>query len=582
MLRKIVAVAVLISATAVGQQPSPKPVDSAKTPAPETATNKTQPQTKPKSATESEKDRAKTAARWRERAEMYTAAIVDDAWRLGPDLPILDARLAEAWWKANPVRAHDWLATAVANVTAVQAQESDENRKKRLEAALVVYQIAEKLDHSSADRVMKMLVNTAKERSGPESRVLRTRIGFAMHTGMLNSYNSDPARIEEMIRIEISLHDGNGVQTTITQLGVFDAARANRLFAEGLAEARTDAEDNLLLFGLSQVVFPTFPNPHVPCVITDELKQQLLDTVYESFVRPTNSDREEQNKCTWGASIALQLADHFPAAQAGPVRQEIARCKSVAELPQGINETNCSTSDECLKKASEQKDPVESGQFKFTGAARAQQEENNPEKALDIIDSLTPEERETHPAWVAERENPLVMFLMKLYSEHNSQAIQRALDRTPDEGRASAYLQFATMVSGKGDSTYALAMVSEAWRALESRSVQRPDVYTRLLSLYCRFAPDSAPQIFSFVLKQLNQIEYADMDSPRDPKNGVLWPPISQHLRPVYANPVLLDNGDEFLLAGIKTLDRIPDRQSFRLGFLQVCIQKHLEFAGKR
>ncbi len=213
-------------------------------------------------------EQKKIVALWRDRAERFTAAAREDEWRIGVQRPVLEARLAQAWWKVDPLRAGSWLQGAVEEVTTDHRNEPDEIRDKRLQATLSVFRICVYLKQGKYVRkILDSLVAAAKDSGYDPKRhnspVVANLTGSIM-AAAIDIGREDPARAEDMATLLIQFHSGGYFNNVNGFIRVKDPQAADKLFSNALDTA-ADSRDYNMMYSLMQDAFPFFSNPGTYC-----------------------------------------------------------------------------------------------------------------------------------------------------------------------------------------------------------------------------------------------------------------------------------------------------------------------------
>jgi hypothetical protein len=528
------------------------------------------------------------AARWYERAQRLTSELLEeDQWRLHMLGEALPARLAEAWWKLDQSRAKRWLEESVQAITFGYQNDKDEVRDDRLDAAAVVFEVASRYDRAAAEKIATMLMDIAQQGDNRDKALARSTIRHTLNTSFRSADGQDgglsPEDIGEML---VQMGDSN-LHPTLGQIARKDPAAAQRLYSEALTKASASGNYNML-FGLAQYAWPSFESSSSEA-IPDSSRAQLLDAVAAVMVRPPQSSDDQQKVCRMVARIAERLLDKFPASQAGMVQGAVNNCD--AQYPDDDVTLDCSSVETCLEAADLKTKASDRAQLKLDAAFHASSDQQHI-RALDILDSFSPEEREASDDWAIQRSQFVIQAVEQLYKQHDTVRIQRILDDTPEGERAEVLLNFSLIVSMQGrDKPYGQLLLSQARGVLEKNPSPNPHTYTQLLSAYAMYIPEDALQVFTLAVSGLNQIKYDDRkntkkdtkDPAKDQKKiSFSWAPLGSRLEPTTTPVSLLENDDVFVFASIKGLDDPRARASFRLGYLQSSLKKYQELKNAK
>lgn len=507
-----------------------------------------------------------------QRALGYTAAIRDDEFRLPyREQLILPGRLAALWWKSDPPRARFWLAQAVSGIEFSPNQESDDDRKARLGAARVLLTIAAPLDRGLSDRVLKLVSDEAEKQKDRLSSLDRMKLLGDVATATREIAEEDPDRALEIARSLIKLRAGN--QIDIAYINLHDASpeRANQFLREAVAAARTDY-DPAMLDGLAQSAFFVDTEPSMDIPVPDDLRSAVLTVIAEAMLRPAQGEEDQKNICR-ASLTAARLISRFPPAVAGQVRAAIELCKTKASPMIGrtvdaeLTGKFAGTADELLRAATDESNASTRAMMKVRAALKL--EGTDPVRAVDILDSLTPEERKK----TAGNARSILAFraLEAAYKAHDTPAMQRILDHTPDEDRPQTLLSAASLVFRAKDESLGLAYLGQARAALEKWDPQdnwRP--FLTLVNLYAEHMPSETTNVLAEATAGIGRVKPRPSGTP-----GIHVPAMGDELRLVGLNPAALDMDPEYVAASIKQIDNPASRTVLRLGLLQACLRRY-------
>ena len=508
-------------------------------------------------------------APWMQRALGYTSAIRGDQFHLPyREELILPGRLAAIWWKSDPKRARFWLADAVSRIEFSPNQESDDDRKARLGAARVLLTIAAPLDRGLSDRVLKLLTDESEKQKDRLSSLDRMKLLGDVTTATREIAEEDPGRALEFARQLIKMRAGNHIEIAYINLHDASPATGDQFLREAIAAARADY-DPAMLEGISHAALDDIEPQEVP--VPEELRSAILTVVAEAMLRPPQSEEDQKNICR-ASLTAARLISKFPPAVAGQVRAAIESC--TGKVPPMIRKTVDSeltgkytgTSDELMRAADDETDVNTRSMMKVQAAFKLQQ--SDPIRAVDIFDSLTPEERRRISGSM--RSILASQALSAAYKAHDTVAMQRILDHTPEEDRPQMLLNAASMVFQAKDESLGLAFLGQARAALEKWDQQdnwRP--FMMLLNLYAEHMPSETTHVLAEAMAGIGRVK------PREPKKiGIVYPPMGDELRIVDLNPAVLDTDPEYVAASIQQVDDRASRTVLRLGLLRACLRR--------
>ena len=518
---------------------------------------------------------------WRDRAERLTNASLEDEWSIGSMREVLHARLAEAWWKSDPPRAQAWLKDAVTNVTREQKNETEDQRKQRIKAIEAVYRVCERLKVAQyAKQLLDSLMQIAMQQGPyPGTQHYSGEIASAIREAVMQVVRDDPARAAELGNQLIQLHSGDTILQTLAMLRFADEQAATQLYTNALTTAATTA-DYSMAFTLMQYAFPIYAQPVQE--VSPVIKSFTLDTLGALLSQPLNSPDQHQEFCRDAPILTKPLITYFPPAQQGIIQASLDTCKAEApEEEQHDDFGACNTADSCLKLADTVPTAERRARLKMEAAVRAREEKDSV-RSLAILDTLTEDEREWIPEWVNDYENFGREAMEQLYKLHDTQAIQRLIDRFPDSLRAQMILNLAGVREVRDDKPYATLLLTEARRVLEKFPTDSPFTYLELMNLHSELLPNEAPQTFAFVTTALDKITYIDFNK-EDKKNKKAgkdrplfgYPKPGRLLEPVMINPILIDQDEPYITAAINLLSDPETRIAFRLTFLRYSLKRY-------
>jgi hypothetical protein len=524
----------------------------------------------------------KTLVLWHDRAERFTSASLEDEWAIGAMQEVLHARLAEAWWKTDPVRAHAWLHEAVINVTLEQKNEPEDRRKQRIKAVEIIFRVCErlKMNQYSKQLLDYLMAEAIKQGPYPGTQHYSGEVASAIREAATQAGQNDPSRAAELGNQLVKLHSGDTILQTLDMIRYKDEQAANRLYTNALTTAATSS-DYPMAFSLMQYPFPfhPFPGPDVSASV----KTFSIDTLGSLLSQPLNSPDQQKSFCQGAPLLAQHMLPYLPPAQQGVVQASVQTCK--ADTPEDEDQhddlADCDTADSCLKLAETVTTAERRARLKSYAANRAR-DEKNPMRSLAILDSLTDEEREWIPEWTNDYWLYGTEAMEQLYKIHDSQSIQRLIDRAPDQLRAQMIISLVEQREVRDDKPYATAMVTEARRVLEKFPTDNPSTYLETMNFYSDLLPQEAPQAFGFVTSALNQITYMDFEKEND-KNKKAgkerplfgYPKPGRMLEPVMINATLVEQDEPYITAAIKTLSDPETRIAFRLTFLRYSLKRY-------
>ena len=520
---------------------------------------------------------------WHDRAMSFTGAATDDGWRIPRLRSVLNARLADAWWKIDPQRARPWLEEAIDGVLHSSPKEPEELHKQRLQSAQIVFEIADRYDRENANKILAMLMDEAgKETSDSDSQISSEVANSIFQTAVDSADQNDVQRVEQLGNRLVELHDpGGNLSGVIFQLSIKNPAAAETYFIGALDTAAT-ANDYYSVWDLVQYILPVDSQLPPP---SQGAKEQAIRVAGQMLTQVPQNAQQAETYCQAAPLLAERMLPLLPAAQQGLTQAALQNCQNSSDDGKTkSNSHNCDTADDCLARAALATSPEESAAWK-THAARHARHEKDLSRAVDIMLSFTPEEKEADAIWDADYLNFCFEALQQLYKLRDSNKIQQMLDRSPDEVRPGVMLHFAAVLSGNKDVPYATSMLTGARASLEKHAVQNPIVYIELLSLYTRLLPDDAPQALSFAIAGFNQISYPDFEKERAKNKKKLlfrWGKPGERLEPIRIDGAMVDKDEPYVTAALKTVEDPETRIAFRLTFLRYSLKQYEKELNKK
>jgi hypothetical protein len=228
------------------------------------------------------------------------------------------------------------------------------------------------------------------------------------------------------------------------------------------------------------------------------------------------------------------------------------------------------TPDELMRAAADESDATARGLLKVRAAMKLQQDD--PIRAIDILDGLTADERKK--IVLSTRSTYAQRALDAAYKAHDTAAMQRILDHTPDEERPPALMNVASLAFRAKDESLGLAFLGQARAALETwepRDNWRP--FLTLVNLYAEHMPTETTHVLAEAMAGINRVKPRD---PRDPKrSSIVIMPLGDELRPVELNSAVLEADPEYVAASIKQVDDVAGRTALRLALVRASLRRY-------
>lgn len=515
--------------------------------------------------------RQKELARWRERAQLWTTRALAGEDALEPaERPLLRARLGELWWKLDPPRARAFLEEAIAEAEKAPQNESVEAAKARLELAGRLIQITTGLDSSYRRRVLRIALRILD--AFPGDRQLRMNV-MARLADLSAGAEPDPEFDLEVARVLIRHDSGNYFQLAWQRVARKDPATAAQLYDEALRQARQSL-DNELIFGLAELAYPRSTLPDFVPKLPEAQRQDFLNLLAEAITRPAASAEEHDRICGLFLNGA-RLQKYLAPAQLARVQAVASTCTgtSMKHVTAGLKaaEKQLETPEDYLRAAGEESDPEVSRQLRFT-AARVAADGEHPERALEILDAMSAEEKESDE-WQSEWYGHAWTAIQPLLDRKEMAALEALLDHTPRPLAAMLLIQASYFASRADQPSLASSFYLRAARALEQYGSPDPRSYTSLVALAALLAPADVPMTLQVAVKGLNE--------NRPPKaGGRRFSRVGYTFGTTGLPPTLADYDDAFLQAVADDLQSPHDRVAFRVSYLRMILGRYQQLAA--
>lgn len=512
-------------------------------------------------------------AQWLERANLITAAIQEDAQQLPPDLQIiLPGRLAGIWRDVDPKRAQAWLNEADSKLAPPTEQESASDRKARLQAVSALLPDLNRSDPQRADRMLDSVISDVMQKNagnprGPGYSPEANWLGLSLERAVMDTAEKDPQRAFALAQRIVQLRDGNGILSAYFNLQSADPQRADQFATEALQAARTNY-DPFMFFALAQMAAPMHPDMDVP----ESLKSQILQALASGMLRVPQGPAEKASICRLASPVTMAMKK-FPPAQQPQLQAAVDNCKAAdAEARRNVKQMESFADDrparELLSQAADAGDAQSRADLKMRAAEQAQHA-GEYLRALDILTSLAPEEREARPAWESRWDMIAGQAIRDRYKAHDLQAIQNIIGQAPDTQRASLMMSASALAYIAKDDGYGLAMLTQARRELEKNPVSdNYNPYLRLLISYSAHVPEEAASVLRLTVEGINNFKVPEGAKIRPAEPG--W-----RLQEISLPAALLDSDPQMVSAAISELKSPQARVAMRLGLLHACLGRY-------
>ena len=535
---------------------------------------------------------AKPADLWLARASSLTDDLAKDAAALGEfERAMLWARLGGAWWKDDEERARGWLRRAVEAAEAGPENEPAAERARRFDTARRLLPLVAPRDRELGKRLAALLERRAAEKTSDEGEGRNN--AEALAEAAQAAFDSDPqlalALAADSLRAGTSFRLGE----RSFQLRKRDPKLADMLFAEGLARAQSNTSAELLDL-LSAIGFPAQTNPGVvPAdspAPSDAARARLLALVASRLLHPAATPQEEERNCVYAANAARLFSEfaRLLPAQSGAVHAAVRRCQTALPSPvarqrmeDNISPQELTTGDGLLRAADGAKDETVKLRYRMMAASHFNGE-GKPERALEVLDSLTPREYERQKGaidgwrwWFAARAS------LKRLREGDLYTARKLIDSLATDLRAYAMIHLLQEMSGAKERkaipeemrrAVALEYVGETRRLL-SRSDVPVIPYMGLLALArisAEYSPADAPE----VLRDAAAASNRDKLPMLTPDGQIISSTEENSLQPQELPAALLEADETATMQALASVEWAGRRARLRLGLLASALEE--------
>jgi hypothetical protein len=530
------------------------------------------------SAVSSAARRSKEAQMWLENANVLTKEIVDDGTANLPRFNdfVMNARLAEAWWKVDQKRARHFLDASVAIANDHKAETPVEGFK-RLFVAVTVMQIATLLDHQRSDEVLDAILTQAV-RLGPRAKSedeMKARASFAnLIEEQSGTYvQNSNLRRAKLFRALLNLGEGELSIPFLPEIYSSDTALGDELYSETLDAFANQNVPTTALRGLAGI---SIANPDIK--VSPELKSRMLSLVTDSIVQGTANGITAES-CRANSNL-LTLVLYYPPETQTKVRPIAEQCKALAtneidriRIEGALQQKMGPDSpDELLSAAENEKDTQRRAEIK-NGAAGVVSD-SDPERALSILDGMTAEEKASVPWIEVARENIEQGAVVQFYRTRDFAALQRLIDHSPMPQKTALEIAKA---AEKKDPAYAASLLQNIVDRLGEGRLNHSEFYLDVVNYVFKEAKPMTPVVFRDAMKGINSgvEEFIRGQTPPPPKGAFKRTSFWWQLEPAKL-PGLLDVIDQRnARLSIDTLKFPMARTSMRLWLLRSELQAY-------
>lgn len=448
---------------------------------------------------------SKEAQMWMENANVLTQEIIEDGTANLPPYNdfVMNARLAEAWWKVDQRRARKYLGASVAIARDHEAETPIEGFK-RLFVAVTVMQIITPLDRNRSE-VMLDAILTQATRLGPQAKSedeQRARAYFAdLIVETVSSYEA--TTIEQrakLFRAMIKLGVVDNVVPILIEVYRKSPAVGDQLYSEALDEFSNGNASVRLLEALA-----TVPLAESELSISSTVKDKMLKLAADAIESATaNGVSEETCKPVMG--LAMRVL-YFPTGTEDKVRGIVEQCKAAysdkadqMRIDAALDQKHdFGSAEDALRLAENESDLARKAAYKLTAAGMLA--DKDPDRAMSILDGLSPEEKEKMPWLEDARENIEAGAIDKFSKTHDYGGLQRLINHSPSPSRTALAIAKATQ---KGDPAYAASLLPIIVSRLGEGRLNVSEFYIEVVNYVAKSSRPTTPVVFREAMRGIN------------------------------------------------------------------------------
>jgi hypothetical protein len=527
---------------------------------------------------------------WLLQSQIVTDQLIKDASELPPvERALLWARLGDAWWQADPTRAHQWVQKAVEIVESSPASESPADLRRRLAVARSLLSLIAPRDQKLAARITSLLTSNAEHGADTE----RGANADALVRAALAVLETDPKRATELGMASLRAGHPTMLAFLLWELRVRDSPLDDALFREAMAVVRA-TQDLDLLNALKRVAFPELDGPveDPKLLLPDTIRGELLRVFAESLQKAFSSANRVEVFCSSSGPLIMMAGSLLPQfdrllpLQAGGVRQFVTGCQSrlhpLVRMEIDNLRGNASLSVEDLLKAAADANDFQVKAVYQLRAGELAVRKKSFDRAVSILDSM---DNDGHKflsgIWQGYRWEWAAYAAFEHFQRQDLTGMQEIINAVPANLRPLTQMRLANNLSDKKYSTsyrsLAVELIIDAHKGLMRADIseaERAESYLFLLRLYTTFIPADAITILKEAVASLNRIEKSNAtadENSDDAPAGVLgqtWPS-------EYFSLPRLRADDYAVLEAISAIESPIKRIQARFGILKISLERY-------
>lgn len=508
---------------------------------------------------------AKSREMWQRRAREQTALMLEEKERLdaaGQALAL--ARLTSIWWKADPERARKWEEEVFKLAGKAPMNESDDARLRRtlkLQFATTALMV---IDRAAGERMIDVLLKQADEASPEMAMSERANLAGWVGVSSGDMAHKDPKFAYDLGIRAMDLGDPNVVQSLYSNLQLRSPELAAKFLEEAFRRARQSL-DSGLIFNLLQLSFPSYGGTDPEARPSAEYGKAALQLLVIAVTRVPQNDAEKKSICN-AAAMAPEFLKRLPPESAARVQQVVSECVTsegkIYKDEVANAEVRAAASDEHADGNQQPGDLASHARAKMDTAIRKGQEENDPVRALEIIDGMSDDERKAVPMWASNRMMFATAAALAWQRKGDRAAVDRLVAGSPVDQAAGILLALSSSLKKDEQRPEALLYLTQARKLLEKASLKDAWPWLTMVQEYARLAPAESVQVLREAVTGINRLK------PCDPKSKEPCPSATTILRPIGLPEKLLQEDFDMADAAIRELDSPEWRVMFRLGMV--------------
>ena len=498
---------------------------------------------------------------WLVRSQTLTTDLLKDAADLSSmQRAVVWVKLAQRWWREDPKRARTWVTNAIDVVEQVPNKETPDERRERLDTAIVLLAIVTPLDSKLGKQVLAILVSdksTDNERSYAAAALIDAAVSVV---------EDDPRRAYELVALAFRTgRPNNNIREVLFLLRKWDPKLADTLFDQALDLVKQDPHGRLL----NSLLYVAFPaqrgiSDDVP-VPPDPRRMALLQVLVDLLNAQPAGD-----KCgfvAWISPFFTEIERLLPK-QWPVVRQAINQCQSTStsslahqqRIDDATRTQPLDTVESFLKAAADAGDREVSTGYRYRAAVLAM-EHKDYELALKLLDDMPEEVRSD--TWDSYRWQWAADGAIEHYKNSRFGEMNLMLDAVPSDFQPLAKTAFIQWLPEQAGSETApiIQILNDALKGLRRSSIpEKYNWYFGLLRSTIKYQPADANAVLKDAIASLNQVKE---EMPLD---------ATDYMR--YIGPPLLEM-DEFVVKdAVASVTLVPMRAKLRLSLLHATLQR--------